>query len=91
MIQPTYILFFLVMASISSFAMMGLDKSAAKQGKRRISEISLWYVAVLGGGVGGTLGMYTFRHKTKHKAFAIGFPILATLQVGALGWFTLFM
>ena len=38
-----------------------------------------------GGAVGGTLGMYQFHHKTKHRSFQIGFPFLAVLQLLLLG------
>ncbi len=30
------------------------------------------------------LGMYGFRHKTLHKTFAIGFPLLAIVQIAAV-------
>ena len=39
--------------------------------------------AVLGGAIGGTLGMYAFRHKTRHWYFALGFPAAALLQIAA--------
>ena len=38
-------------------------------------------VAILGGAIGGVLGMYLFRHKTKHNTFAFGFPLIAAVQV----------
>ncbi|WP_036121634.1 DUF1294 domain-containing protein, partial [Lysinibacillus sphaericus] len=30
---------------------------------------------------GGVLGMYLFRHKTRHNRFAFGFPLLAAIQI----------
>lgn len=38
-------------------------------------------MTALMGGIGGTAGMFFFRHKTKHWYFRIGFPALAVLQV----------
>ena len=35
----------------------------------------------IGGAIGGVLGMYLFRHKTKHNAFAFGFPLMAAIQI----------
>ena len=32
--------------------------------------------------VGGWLGMYAFRHKTKHWKFILGFPLIALVQLG---------
>ena len=60
---------------------MGMDKSRAKQNQYRISEKTLWILALAGGAIGGTVGMQLFRHKTKHKAFLIGFPFLAIMDV----------
>ena len=60
---------------------MGLDKTRARQNQYRISEKTLWILAFAGGAVGGTVGMQLFRHKTKHKIFLLGFPLLAILDV----------
>lgn len=79
--------FFLVMSLISFFT-MGHDKSAAKASKHRVSENTLWKLAILGGGIGAYLGMITFRHKTKHLNFRIGFTLLAIGHVILLIWIT---
>ncbi|KGR76816.1 DUF1294 domain-containing protein [Ureibacillus sinduriensis] len=60
---------------------MYIDKSRARKHEWRISEKSLFTLAILGGACGGVLGMYLFRHKTKHNSFAFGFPIIAALQI----------
>lgn len=69
-------IYFLVI-NILLFVLMGIDKFNAKMGNRRIPEATLFAIAILGGGIGGTLGMYSFRHKTRHWYFAVFFPILA--------------
>jgi len=61
---------------------MFTDKKRAIKHRHRISERNLWMIALLGGATGMTIGMKLIRHKTKHKAFAIGFPILALIQIG---------
>lgn len=53
------------------------DKRRAINGKRRISENSLFAIALLGGGIGSLIGMYAFRHKTKHAKFVVGMPLAA--------------
>ena len=63
--------------TVLGFVVMGIDKAKAKEGKWRIKEAALFAFAILFGGVGTTLGMYVFRHKTKHWYFAVFFPILA--------------
>ena len=37
--------------------------------------------AAMGGALGGMLGMLAFRHKTKHKSFVIGMPLLLLLNI----------
>ena len=78
-------LWMLVMSALLFF-MMGADKRFARREIRRVPEKKLFLFALLGGAVGGLLGMYAFRHKTKHWYFVVGFWALAVLQLGALGW-----
>ena len=66
------------------FVMMGLDKRRARRAAWRISEKALFVFALLGGAVGGTAGMFLFRHKTKHLSFRLGFPLLAAAQLALL-------
>ena len=81
------VLIWLLFMSAVSFAAMGLDKLYAGRGEWRIPEKRLFLFAALGGAVGGLLGMYLFRHKTKHWYFVVGFWALFALQGAALYWF----
>lgn len=60
-----------------------LDKSRAKKGKYRVPERRLWLVAVLGGAPAEYITMKTIRHKTKHRSFMIGMPILGVIDLAA--------
>ncbi len=60
------------------FLTMGMDKQKARKNAWRIPERTLLLIAFLGGGPGSLIGMYTFRHKTKHTKFILLVP-LATL------------
>ena len=71
----------LVVMNVLAFALMGIDKLKAKKGAWRIPEKTLFLVTALFGGLGGTLGMTVFRHKTKHWYFKLGFPALLVVQV----------
>jgi uncharacterized membrane protein YsdA (DUF1294 family) len=51
-----------------------------------VSEKRLFLLAALLGAPGGLLGMYAFRHKTKHWYFVAGFWTLTLLQLGALSY-----
>lgn len=72
-----------VFMNVLGFGLMGADKRRAERGKFRIPEAALFAVAFLFGGVGSTVGMYAFRHKTKHLRFMIFFPVLALFSVAA--------
>lgn len=80
--DPRRILYvWLGLAGLVLFILMGADKSCARRGLRRIPERRLFLLAFLGGAAGGWLGMYVFRHKTKHWRFVIGFPLIAVVQL----------
>lgn len=70
--------------NIAAFVLMGEDKRRARAGEWRISEKILFLVTALFGGLGGTLGMLVFRHKTQHWYFRRGFPMLFVIQVALL-------
>ncbi len=72
---------YLLVVNVVAFALMGIDKNKAKRGVWRIPERTLFLPVVLFGSLGGTLGMLTFRHKTKHWYFKYGFPALLVVQV----------
>ena len=77
----TVICVFLLVMNVLAFALMGIDKLKAKAGAWRVPEKTLFLVTALFGGLGGTLGMYFFRHKTKHWYFKLGFPALLVGQI----------
>lgn len=76
-----YLLIYLLLINLTGFFAMFLDKQKAKKGKWRIPEKTLFLFAFLGGSLGTTLGMHTFRHKTKHWYFKFGMPLILILQI----------
>ena len=82
--DPRLLLFgYLLLMSLILFAFMGADKRRAKRRAWRVPERTLFWLAALGGGLGGVLGMLAFRHKTKHASFCIGMPFLMLLNFAA--------
>lgn len=71
---------YLLVINLDGFALMGIDKSRARRGRRRIAEATLFIVAALGGSLGVLCGMYAFRHKTLHTSFTVGIPLLLFFQ-----------
>ncbi len=77
----------LVLANVWAFALMGFDKRRSrKKGARRVRERTLFLSALLGGGLGAFLGMWIFRHKTKHWYFVVGIPLIALAGAAAGIW-----
>ena len=72
-----YLFIWLAAFSVIAFVLMGIDKAKARRGSRRIPEKTLFLFTLLGGGIGGTLGMHVFHHKTRHWYFAVFFPLIA--------------
>ena len=76
-----YVIMYLIAINLITFFAMYLDKRKAKYGKWRISEQTLLILAIIGGSIGGIIGMYMFRHKTKKLRFTVGFPLVLILQI----------
>ncbi len=75
------ILIYLLIINLISFLAMYIDKRRAKWGKWRTKESTLFTLVLLGGGIGGIAGMYTFRHKTQKPRFVIGFPLILIVEI----------
>ncbi len=76
------VLVYLMVINLIAFALMGIDKWKSKRNKWRIPEKTLFLFPCLGGGIGGLLGMYHFRHKTRHWYFKYGFFALLIIEYG---------
>lgn len=75
------LLYYLLIVNALGILLMLVDKSRARKKLRRISETNLYFVAISGGALGELLGMYLVRHKTRHKKFTIGLPIMTALHI----------
>ena len=82
---------YLVIINLIGVFIMWLDKYKAKKGAWRIKEKTLFLVALLGGCLGTTLGMYRFRHKTKHWYFKFGFPVILIAETALIVWVIFFL
>ena len=76
-----WVLYYLFGVNILTFLVYGIDKSKAKRKAWRISECTLLMLAVIGGSVGALFAMRLFHHKTLHKKFRYGVPLIMALQV----------
>lgn len=83
------ILFYVLIINAIGFTLMLADKCRARKNYWRIPESTLFTAAALGGSIGCLLGMYLFRHKTRHLTFTLGIPAIAAAQIGLIVLFLL--
>lgn len=77
---------YLVTINVATFFVYGIDKWKAKHTKWRITEAALLLLAVFGGSIGAGLGMKVWHHKTLHKMFKYGIPLIIIVQVAIVLW-----
>lgn len=82
--MDTWILVYLLLINALAFLLMLADKRKAQKKKWRIPEATLMTAAALGGSLGALLGMYTFRHKTRHIKFTLGVPLFLITHLAIL-------
>ncbi len=84
-ILTLYITYLIVM-SIFTFILYGLDKRRAIKGQYRVPEKALLLLSFLGGAFGGFPAMLIFRHKTRgeHWYFTFINVVAILLHVAAI-------
>ena len=80
------ILIYLLAVNAVTFIVYGIDKYKAKHAKWRISEATLLLLAAIGGSIGAWCGMKIWHHKTMHKKFKYGVPVIFILEVALAVW-----
>ena len=76
-----YILYYLIAINVITFFIYGIDKLKAKKGKWRIPESTLLLLAIIGGSIGAWFGIKVWHHKTLHKKFKYGIPLIVIAQI----------
>jgi len=79
--MTTLILFYFLIINAIAFTLMLADKRRAQKKLWRVPESTLFTAAALGGSIGALVGMYTFRHKTRHLKFTLGIPAIMAVQI----------
>ena len=77
-------LIYLALISLVAIIITVADKYAAKKGMWRIPEATLMLIGLLGGATAMFITMRTVRHKTKHKKFMIGLPLMIALHAALI-------
>ena len=81
-----YLLWYLAAVNLITFTVYGADKARAKRGAWRVPEKTLFLLPLLGGSIGALLGMWVFRHKTRHWYFVWGVPLILLAQIALAVW-----
>lgn len=77
------ILFYIVFINLATFIAYGVDKLLSKRGRWRIPETMLLLFAAIGGSLGAWCGIGCWHHKTLHKKFRYGVPLIILFQIVA--------
>lgn len=75
---------YILIISLISVVVTIKDKSCAKKGKWRVPEKTLFILSALGGSVAMYITMKAIRHKTQHKRFMIGIPLIMAAQAAII-------
>ncbi len=78
------IIYILIAINALTFVVYGIDKWKAQQRSWRISETTLLLLAIIGGSIGALLGMQVWHHKTMHKKFKYGLPLILLAQIALI-------
>lgn len=76
-----YIIYYLIFINLLAFAAVRIDKSKSRKHRYRISEKTLFILALIGGSIGAYSSMLIFRHKTKKWYFMQGIPLIIIIQI----------
>lgn len=80
------LMIYLLVINLTAFIIMFVDKSRAMRHQWRIPEKTIFLLSFFGGSLGSLLGMYLFRHKTKHLSFRILLPLFLVLNAAVVFW-----
>ena len=76
-----FIPYYFIGINAIAFVIYGIDKLKAKKGKWRIPESTLLLLAIIGGSIGAWFGIKVWHHKTLHKKFKYGIPLIVIIQI----------
>lgn len=79
--MEVYIIKEILIISMVTMILFGIDKLAAKSKGQRLSEEFLIILCILGGAIGGSIAMLLFNHKTKKENFRKTVPVLALIYL----------
>jgi uncharacterized membrane protein YsdA (DUF1294 family) len=87
--MPLFVAYWYLVVSVICFITYGVDKSAARADRWRVSEGTLHFMSIIGGWPGAVLAQPIFRHKSSKRQFQTAFWMTVVLNIGAfVVWFS---
>lgn len=83
---PPLVLVLYMVASLLTFIMYAVDKSAARKGAWRTQESTLHLLSLAGGWPGALVAQQKLRHKSKKQSFRSVFWLTVLLNCGVFVW-----
>ena len=80
------ILIFYAIASVVTFSVYAIDKSAARQNRWRITENTLHLLSLIGGWPGALIAQRTLRHKNRKLSFQLVYWITVSFNLVIVFW-----
>ncbi len=80
-IIPCIAFIYFAAINVLTFLLYGIDKYRAKKSVWRVKEATLIGLSLCGGSVGAWVGMKVWHHKTQHKKFKYGIPMILLAQI----------
>ena len=77
---------FYAVISMLAYITYAIDKKAAINNRRRVSEKTLHLLGVVGGWPGAFLAQQRLRHKTQKTAFQVTFWLTVVVNLACAGW-----
>ena len=84
--MPPLVLALYMVASLLTFIMYAIDKSAAQKGAWRTQESTLHLLSLAGGWPGALVAQQKLRHKSKKQSFRSVFWLTVLLNCGVFIW-----
>ena len=84
--QIVLVVLYFLLVNVIAILLMKRDKQYAQNGERRIREVTLLTVALVGGSLGMYYAMFKYKHKTLHNKFSIGIPVIMVVQFAFISY-----
>ena len=85
---PIWVYPYLIVSGLA-FGAYGIDKRRAERGGRRVPELWLHLLELLGGFPGAFVAQQVFRHKRRKARYLVVFWLITSLHIGVGVWFVL--